>query len=338
MIPSRLLIITCIFAAVAQPSSADDAFGGAMRLQAAALAAKGKEKGVVAGEDGWLFLPAELRHMSAGKFWGEAAEKASTATPERADPLPAIVDFHEQLQARGIELIFVPVPPKAAVYPDKVLPGAGSESRIDAADQEFLALLREKGVQVVETYEVLAGLRAAGTQACCKTDTHFSPKGAEALAGAVAKMLEEKDWARESGEIPAKEGEITFTGDLAKAAGAGAETLPARIVGQPEPIAPDAKSPVLVLGDSHALVFQAGGDMHARGAGFADQLAKELGMPVDLIAVRGSGATPVRIDLYRKASADPAWLAGKKAVVWILTAREFTQTDGWRKLPVSKAK
>ena len=36
---------------------------------------------------------------------------------------------------------------------------------------------------------------------------------------------------------------------------------------------PDRTSPVLVLGDSHVLVFHDGGDMHAAGAGLPDQLA-----------------------------------------------------------------
>ncbi len=48
-------------------------------------------------------------------------------------------------------------------------------------------------------------------------------------------------------------------------------------------VAPDRNSPVILLGDSHNLVFQAGGDMHATGAGLADQLAYELGFAVDLV-------------------------------------------------------
>lgn len=74
-----------------------------------------------------------------------------------------------------------------------------------------------------------------------------------------------------------------------------------------------------------------GGDMHARGAGLADHLAKELGFPVDLVAVRGSGATPSRISLMRRRDD----LAGKKVVIWCLSVREFSESvQGWRLLPV----
>ena len=78
---------------------------------------------VVSGADGWLFLPAELRFLSVGRFWGDDAAKVSRAPkPEHADPIPAILDFRDQLKQHGIELLLVPVPPKAAIYPEKIVP------------------------------------------------------------------------------------------------------------------------------------------------------------------------------------------------------------------------
>ena len=95
------------------------------------------------------------------------------------------------------------------------------------------------------------------------------------------------------------------------------------------------ESPILLLGDSHTLVFHAGEDMHGTGAGLADQLALELGFPVDVVGVRGSGATPARINLLRRKDN----LAGKKLVIWCFSAREFTEaTGGWRLVPVIRKK
>src|SRR5438128_1198398 len=75
----------------------------------------------VAGNDGWIFFGGELRLLSLGRFWGDDARKVSRAhKPELADPIPAILDFQQQLKARGIELLLVPVPPKASVYPEKI--------------------------------------------------------------------------------------------------------------------------------------------------------------------------------------------------------------------------
>ncbi len=73
---------------------------------------------VIAGADGWLFLSSELRLLSVGSFWGDDAAKVSRSTkPENADPVPAILDFHDQLKQHGIELVLVPVPPKAVATP-----------------------------------------------------------------------------------------------------------------------------------------------------------------------------------------------------------------------------
>ena len=51
----------------------------------------------------------------------------------------------------------------------------------------------------------------------------------------------------------------------------------------------------------------------------------------DLVAVRGSGATPSRINLLRRRDN----LAGKKVVIWCMSVREFTEgAQGWRPLQI----
>jgi alginate O-acetyltransferase complex protein AlgJ len=135
---------------------------------------------------------------------------------------------------------------------------------------------------------------------------------------------------------------VEIAGDLWQAlAGSkpAAETVELRFVGSPAattPIEPERTSPVVLLGDSHNLVFHSDGDMHAKGAGLPDQLAHEWGLPVDLVAVRGSGATPARINLLRQARANSKYMAAKKLVVWCFSAREFTEAAGWPKVPVIK--
>lgn len=75
--------------------------------------------------------------------------------------------------------------------------------------------------------------------------------------------------------------------------------------------------------------------MQAVGAGLADQLALELGTSIDVLGVRGSGATPSRINLYRRIQADPDYLTDKKLVIWCLSAREFTEASGWCPVPLA---
>ena len=99
-------------------------------------------------------------------------------------------------------------------------------------------------------------------------------------------------------------------------------------------INPDPNSPLLIIGDSHTLVFH---DFLAEKSGLPDQLAYETGFAPDLIGTRGSGATSVRVSLYRRAKKDPEYLAKKKIIVWCFAAREFTESDqGWDKVPVGQ--
>src|SRR2546430_6849462 len=92
-------------------------------LAAKSRSAESKGAAVIPGGDGWFFLSSDIRFLSVGQFWGADAAKVSRAhKPESADPIPAIVDFHDQLKRREIDLLLVPVPPKAAIYPEKILP------------------------------------------------------------------------------------------------------------------------------------------------------------------------------------------------------------------------
>jgi len=306
---------------------------------------------VVAGQDGWLFLAGELRHVGVGRFWGDAAGKVSRAA-RGADPLPAILDYKAQLDKLGIELILLPVPPKAIVYADKLCPAVklnarGAPPRLDAAHQAFYKLLGEKGVTVLDLTDGLLAARAAkGPELYCKQDTHFSGRACVLAAKKIREMMAGRKWIMQVAprKFDTRTAEVQIAGDLwrsLKGPRPPRERLPLRFVGTRgpvglTPIEPDATSPILLLADSHGLVFHLGEDMHARGAGLADQLAMEFSLPVECLAVRGSGATPARISLYRKQKRIDGYLATKKLLIWCFAAREFTESSGWRKVPVTR--
>lgn len=303
----------------------------------------------VSGKNGWLFFDQELAHVAAGRFWGVEAAKVSRASnPEFADPLPAILDFHAQLKDIGVDMLLVPVPPKVMIYPDKLMTGLSMGDplpRLDPAHQEFYALLRENGVQVLDlTENFLHDRFAEQGPLYCRQDTHWSGVGCVLAAREIAALVREMPWFAEVApqDFDQRWQDVEISGDLWRTLDVPdlkRETVNLRQVGREaasglEPVQPDPTSPVVLLGDSHNLVFHAGGDMHARGAGLADQLTLEFGFPVDLIAVRGSGATPARINLFRRAQRNPVYWKDKKLVIWVFTAREFTHADGWRVVPI----
>jgi len=310
-----------------------------------AKAAEQAPRPVVRGLEGWLFMGAELRHLALGRFWGTRAVEVSRSTkPEWADPLPVISDFKAQLEGAGIELLFVPVPAKAAVYPDRVpgLADADSSLRWDPEDAAFYQVLREQGVEVIDLVPEFQRQRQTRERPLyARQDTHWAGPAIEETARLIAERLRRRSWfeAMPREQFETERRTVEITGDLWRMlddASTPKETLSLGFVGRRkagglEPVEPWRESPVLLLGDSHGLVFHGGGDMHARGAGLADHLANQLGFPVDLVAVRGSGATPSRITLLRRRDN----LAGKKVVIWCLSVREFTEgAQGWRPLPI----
>ncbi len=304
---------------------------------------------VVPGRDGWLFFAPELRSLAVGRFWGEAAAEASRAPRNDAkDPLPAILDFQRQLEERGIRLLFVPVPAKAAVYPGKIVDAAheargdGPPPRLDLAHGEFLRALEQEGVETIDLLALYREHWAEGADRLhCRQDTHWSGRGLQLAAREIARRIGEPDWlqkARSRSPLPdvqAQIRDVQITGDLWRdlvpedGSKPPKETVALTFLPSVET---RRDSPALLLGDSHVLVFHAGGDLHAQGAGLPEHLSHALGTAVDLIGVRGSGATPARVNLLRRGDG----LAGKKVVVWVLSVREYTEGQGWQKVPVER--
>jgi len=299
----------------------------------------------IKGVEGWYFLRQELEHLVAGKFWGESAAQASnTKKSEYADPIPAILDFKKDLDEFGIELILVPIPAKAAVYPDKtgLAHTKGDGSELHSRHAEFYQILEEQGVAVFDPFTDLVAGRETGTT-YCQTDTHFSGHGLRLIAQALADSIQQMAWYRPEKQKHFKEElrELTITGDLALMSDEpdASETLPLHFIyrsGSEEnlPFSPDPASPVLLLGDSHTLVFSVGGELHAKSAGLPENLAYLLNMPIDVIGMRGSGVTPARIKLFQKSRKNPLYIKEKKLIVWVFSVREFTGQGGWRKIPL----
>ena len=327
-------------------------------LRARAARAIALKQQVVPGRTGWLFFAPELRSLTVGPFWGDAARDVTRASNKKyADPLAAIVDFHRQLKTAGIRLLVVPVPAKVAVYPDRfpglpplVPPGSTNPTalatrRLDTDVQAFHRLLSKQGVEVVDLLPSFDQARQMHkTPLYCRTDTHWSGRGLAVAAATVLDRLKNPSWLRRIPRLNtiSKSEAVSIIGDLARMADPldpQREWIDLEFPGStnrddpkgrpiPQPI--DRKSPVLIIGDSHTLVFHDPA-LHARGAGFPDHIAAGLGFPVDLVGVRGSGATATRITLLRRRDN----LAGKKLVIWCFSAREYTESlSGWRIVPV----
>ena len=95
---------------------------------------------------------------------------------------------------------------------------------------------------------------------------------------------------------------LTYVGDLVKRVDENADSTTDTTItkvtadeGGNTDLEFNSTAPVLLLSDSHGLVFSAGKDMHSTSAGFGEWISGNLGFAIDRISRRGSGDT-VRVD------------------------------------------
>jgi hypothetical protein len=251
----------------------------------------------------------------------------------------AVRSFHRLLQARGIRLIFVPVPQSASLYPDVGL--GGFEGNVlqrepaNGAVGELLKALQADGVTVCDLTEHFRNHRlyeheGRSYPAWISNDTHWSSWASAEAARVVAEMIAKAKVlkAAEAVRLPASSFNTAWhplqhRGDMesveaAKSLGVIIPPVPAmelRVVPAVQgaaailDVAPDT-APVHVVGDSFLGIWA------ADHAGFRAHLVKQLGVPVHAVTVNGSGNRGAP-HTWWKGSRDSA----PKVVVWICAER-----------------
>jgi len=287
------------------------------------------------GVDDWFFHRRELHAYSVGPFWGDAATAIYPGT-SACDPLTAIVSCHRELSKAGIALILVAVPGKLSIGASALDPRLACTERIDGDHQVFYRLLEEQGVSVIDLVPDFAALWARGIPPFCRQDSHWSPAGMAVACERIAERVVGHPWhgARRKQAATSRSLDVEVAGDLAALARADVAKERLHIEQwflDGQGITTDRQSPVVLLGDSHTLVFSNG--LLADHAGLPDHLAAKLGYAVDNVGNQANGANQSRIALARRRDN----LAGKRCLVWVLSVRNFTaSSDGWKIVPLTR--
>ncbi len=136
---------------------------------------EGRE-GVLVGSDGWLFTDEEVA------FYEDAAA-------ETARKLRFIERARTQLAERDVALIVALIPDKSRVYAEHV--GRPLPSYTSARYEAFRAQLVAGGVLAPDLLTPLQNAKTE-TQVYLRTDTHWTPAGAEVAAATLAAALTDK--------------------------------------------------------------------------------------------------------------------------------------------------
>lgn len=291
------------------------------------------------GRDGWLFYRPGVEYLV------EPWPLSQNAAAGERNPVVAILEFCDQLAARGIELVVVPIPGKASVYPEMLTSRAvGVELPLQTHTRDIMSQLEQAGVTVVDLFEVFARARDGraegdGPSYYLRRDTHWSPAGMHLAAKTTAETLLELGLTTR-GETDYELRPVTVSrhGDVVRMMDSPqlmrhfqAEHVRCAQVlrrGSGELYQDDPRSEILVLGDSFLRIYE---QDEPGAAGFVAHLARELQRPLASLVNDGGASTLVRQSLARQ----PELLRGKKLVLWEFVERDIRfGTEGWQKVPL----
>lgn len=306
----------------------------------------GNEQAYV-GCDGWLFYRPDVDVLMAPGFLdpGHLKRRArhgdSSSEAVQPDPVKAIVQFHRDLQRRGITLLVMPAPSKPAIHPEQM------SSRYASADgplenpsyERFLAEMKGNGVAVFDVSHELAALkRASGRPQFLQADTHWTPEAMELAAGKLADFIQSQQLlpSRASAHYMTKEVKVSNRGDLDLMLRLSADSgmFPAQQVGihpvfesDGKPWRSNRQSDVLVLGDSFFNIYSWDKMNWGASAGFVEHLSYRLQRPVDRIIINAGGSFTTRQELAKPTQKNR--LDGKRLVIYEFAMRDLGAGD-WR--------
>ncbi|HEV2805845.1 MAG TPA: hypothetical protein VGW57_13050 [Chthoniobacterales bacterium] len=302
------------------------------RVQLALVNLGAGNEQVYLGRGQWLFYRPDVDYVTGPPFLEPKimTHRARTAAVQ-PDPVKAIVAFRDQLAARGIDFIAVPIPMKPGVEPRHLSarpPQAGVLQNPSFA--EFKARLEKNGVRVFDPATVLA---TGDAPLFLEADTHWRPETMELVADKLAAFVSGSPPSSPASQVSNQT--IAGVGDIARML-----KLPeAQSPFQPEtvtihevtPAAISKDAGILLLGDSFSNIFALGALGWGESAGFAEHLTRALRRPIDAMLRNSDAAFATREMLSRELARGKDRLAGKKLVIWEFAARELAFGD-WKML------
>jgi alginate O-acetyltransferase complex protein AlgJ len=276
------------------------------------------------GQDGFLFFRRSLEYVLSGDL---------QAQPPAQNPFPTLVAYKRYLQRLGVDFLLVPVPTKPEVFPDKLRGSRQNQLPVlNPYSRKLLLELAEANVEVVDLLPVYlqarAGERSDEEPLFGRQDTHWTDRGLRLAASTIAARIKRYPWypLLRKRAVRYTTQRVTFErhGDLhSRLRPSEQRRFKPAVLSGTRVIAPDGKpyeedpeSPIVVMGDSFAGIYQR---IYCENAGIAAQIAHQIGFSVDSVMSYGGGPD-VRNKLARRG--EPT-LKKMRLLVWILISRDF---------------
>lgn len=273
------------------------------------LAGEGR-KGVIAGNDGWLFT----------------AEEARQPLADLSQSLDQMAAIRRQIEDQGATLVIVPVPAKLDIESAQVDEPelSGQMKHLYAG---FMAGLKRAEIDAVDTRPALAAL---GNEAFFATDTHWTVAGAKAVAEAIAAtdLIAFGQTEMTLKPLPSK----TMAGDLVSFI--TTDTLAPLVGLAPEYVEPYQVNPTAAtdMGDlfgPQAIDIVLVGTSYSANPDWSFAEALKLSLKSDVLNAAAQGLGPVKPMMDYLAS-DSFRDTPPKVVIWEFPLRYLTDPALWQ--------
>lgn len=288
----------------------------------------------IQGKEDWLFFRKSFDYLLGGDLASQAKEK---------NPIPHLVDFKNYLNTRNVNLLFVVIPNKEEVYYEKLpapvaVPGI---SYVNPYSRKFLKDAQAAGIEVIDVLPQFLAAKAddkkIGSEIYQHQDTHWSNRGLQIVATAIADRVKQYAWYPDLEKIEygiidtsfSRQGDIVDKMPELEKAKYKPVVLQAQQVRLPDGnlYKGDGTSPIMLIGDSFTGVFES---VDCKSAGVGAHIAAKTGVPVDIITSWGGGPL-VRKKAMRAREKD---LPHKRLVVYLMVARDlYNYAMSWETFP-----
>ena len=117
--------------------------------------------------------------------------------------VPALKAVSAWLKARGIDLVFVPVPKMTEVYADRIVPGVAPGTIVAPQGRRLLLELLRADVEVVDLLPAFLAARGSSPEPLYRpVDPHWAQRAMSLAAGAIAERLQRYDFVRKTRAEP----------------------------------------------------------------------------------------------------------------------------------------
>ncbi|MFZ6047763.1 alginate O-acetyltransferase [Pseudomonas sp. CR3202] len=160
-------------------------------------------QGVVIGQDGWLYSDEEF-------------DPVADESRHMDDNLALIQGVRDELARRDVQLVLAIIPAKSRIYPEHMGQATPSALRQELY-QRFRDSALKAGISAPDLLTTLEDAKNQG-QVFLRTDTHWTPLGAEVAAGRLGRTVSQTFDLRGAPQqfVTETQGEDAYKGDLTR--------------------------------------------------------------------------------------------------------------------------